>query len=346
MIKFRLSRFKSWLISRSNTYVYILLFLIFGSAFWLLVRLKLMNTKELWNGGVIEFIGTLFDILILGIIFSCLSNRLEKQRDIKRYIEALSDYAGWESDEAMYRNTGNIKRLVRLKKKGLTLDRTCLQKANLSGLSFSSWTFEGAILNGAKMLLRDRDKTVLKNTTFSNCSMDYIFIRDAECEGINLININAKNPTFMNLSMRNSHLEGSNFEKSPIKAEEWPYAEWPNFNQIDWGGSEIHKTNFIESIFTDCKFDRAEMIDINFEGSVFNKISFTNTILRRVNFQNVKGLNIEMFSDVQELVNCKNLGDDIINKLKKEKPEIFCDSWQQAAAAEEESIRKNRNTNS
>ena len=120
-----------------NTRIYLLLFSIFTVLIVAIsIKLKFLWEKEFLEGITVEAFGMLFDILILGFLFSIFYNLAERKLNIERYLEEIDDLRGWDEKEAMYRNMGNIKRLSRLgiEYKKIDFHDCYLAEANLKAM--------------------------------------------------------------------------------------------------------------------------------------------------------------------------------------------------------------------
>jgi hypothetical protein len=81
---------------------------------------------------LVEAHGMLLDILVIGIFILWLNRSGEKLLEVRRYLEEIDDFRGWDSDEAGYRIAGNVKRLNRNGITNVQLEECHLVKVNLS----------------------------------------------------------------------------------------------------------------------------------------------------------------------------------------------------------------------
>ena len=72
---------------------------------------KLGDSETAKNLGS-EVHGLIFDILLFGIILVIFEKIREKKDQVKRHIEELNDFRGWDSGEAYQRNHGILRRLI------------------------------------------------------------------------------------------------------------------------------------------------------------------------------------------------------------------------------------------
>lgn len=86
---------------------------------------------EFGNDYRIEFVGLIFDIVFILLIFSFFERLRTKRQEIKRQEEIVEDYKRWDNEEARFRLAGSIRRLNRLGKSAI----------NFTGLRLSNFTF-------------------------------------------------------------------------------------------------------------------------------------------------------------------------------------------------------------
>jgi hypothetical protein len=136
-----------------NTKIYLSLFFISVTAVIGISFIKgYWNRPGFFEGITVEAFGMLFDICILGILFSILLNIAENKREIQRYIEEINDFRGWNEREASHRIAGNIKRLVNLGSKELPFYNCYLEEAYLVETDLNGADSQGSNLMNAKLL--------------------------------------------------------------------------------------------------------------------------------------------------------------------------------------------------
>jgi len=272
------------------------------------------------EGGIIESVGVLFDIFILGVVFHYFKKKGEKQQEIERYKEEIDDFRDWNEKEAMFRNVGNIKRLVKLGVKNLPLYFCYLKDAKLENISLEGANFNGANLENVTI---DGVKTNLDKVIFQGCKFNHIFIRDAKGHEIKFSGLRVKNPTFFDSDFSNAKISDCKFLKDKEVLRGWPNAECPYFINTIFSEAEITDSIFKEAYFKYTNFEDTEFHRVSFEGSSFDKVDFKNAIFNEVDFTNTKGLWIDQLREAKILYKVKGLGLEIENVLKEEKPELF-----------------------
>lgn len=130
---------------------------------------------------VAEAHGVLFDLLLFGCLLLWFDQKAEKRRRIERYKNAIEDFLGWESEEAMYRIVGNIRRLNREGQSPESLKDAYLAGANLKGADLSEASLNGAILTGADLQHADLSGTYLGTADLTGANL-----RKADLSGAHL----------------------------------------------------------------------------------------------------------------------------------------------------------------
>ncbi len=178
-----INRWWNWITDRPLA-IYILLL---GVAVYLvgLVSFPDYYNSEFWKNIRVEAHGMLFDILVLGLLFSWLHGLGEKRRLIKRYEDEIDDFRGWKSEEAARRIRGNI---LRLNREGV--HKINLHNCFLKGVHLGEAKLGGAILDEADLrdaILRDAD---LGRAIITNADLRGIDLNGAILDGANLIGAN------------------------------------------------------------------------------------------------------------------------------------------------------------
>jgi hypothetical protein len=164
--------------------------------------------------------GSLFDILALGFFVALLTAAQEKKRNIKRWLEEIDDYRGWNEPEAMYRIMGSVRRLKKAKVKKIDLSFCFLKHAdlkdtdcrgmvfyssNLSNAEFNYARFEGVELSKANLTDAILLKADFSGANFRNCIMtgaDFTLaiFNGANFEGAILNEVYMNNAVFSDIS--------------------------------------------------------------------------------------------------------------------------------------------------
>jgi hypothetical protein len=114
---------------------------------------------------IAEVHGTLLDLLLFGCLLLWFDQKAERRRRIEKYINAIRDLLGWESEMATYRIVGNIRRLNREGAAPETLKNAYLTETDLKGTDLSETSVHKADLSGAN--LRGADLRGIRNAAAS-----------------------------------------------------------------------------------------------------------------------------------------------------------------------------------
>ncbi len=274
----------------------LLSFLVFILCAVLLIILKVVfyeSSNEFYRGILIEAFGMLFDIFVIGTFLFWLikrsEKRLERKRNIKQYHDEIDDFRDWDSDEAMHRIVGNIKRLTRLKVDQIDLHYCYLKNAKLSYITIKNSNLKGVHLIGAicdniNFEHNDMVGVKLDGAIFINANLNNVDLRGASFELAN----------FANTSLKNAKLQGAYLEKVALQRANLEYANLSNANLQD---SKLNKANFKDTILTESNLMGADL-------------------------REAKNLILEQLSDVQTLYKTK-LDDHIREEIKESYPDLL-----------------------
>lgn len=115
--------------------------------------------------------GMLMDLLVFGVLLLWFDQKAERQRRVERYRNAIEDFLGWETAEAMYRISGNIRRLNREGAVPETLKDAYLNHADLNGVDLSETSLNGAHLVGADLQHADLSRTYLGSADLTDANL-------------------------------------------------------------------------------------------------------------------------------------------------------------------------------
>lgn len=269
-----------------NTKIYFILFVIFAIVIIGIALInKYMSSESFFEGITVEAFGMLFDIFILGILFSIFYNIGENKRRIRRYLEEIDDFRHWDQKESMYRLVGTIKRLVNLGKNKLPLHDCFLENALLSDINLSGSDLENAFLSkarldGADLTGANLQGADLKDANFQDAGLSKTNLQNASLEGANL-----QGTVLNNTDMQTANLRGASLWKSSLREAELQY--------------------------------------VDFRDSDLNEMDLTGANLQEADLTNARGLNKEMLLNVKSLYKATGLSAEMEEWLRIKKPELF-----------------------
>lgn len=209
--------------------------------------LYLRQFDEMYLNVLAEAHGMIFDILVIGILLFWLRDQGDKKQRIHQYIDEIDDFRLWESEEAAFRNVGNIKRLNRHGVTKIDLVGTYLVKTNLSKVNLFEANLntaniansvlieanlEGARLNQTNFENANLNQANLKNTFASGAIFKDAFLIKANFEGAFLIKTNFKNGYLMEANLSNCALAETNFEDTNLYKADFRGAEGLTLEQL------------------------------------------------------------------------------------------------------------------
>lgn len=243
---------------------------------------------------LVEFWGLIFDVLVILVGFGYIQHQFQNGRqrvdNIARQHETIEDYKRWNSEEAVFRVAGAIRRLNKLGVSKVELADANLENFDLNKLGIKS--IEGSYLDKSIYLSGGR------SSKFVNCSFGGVNCRNVvfsnsflKMTGSTYIDCNFYYPFHLDVG----GIEGADFSGAILEWSEPPEKELyedygedeygqPVFNQIVYG-------RFIDADLTDVKFCYAE-----FKNADFRKA----TAIDKADFTGAKGLETCVF-DSDEL---------------------------------------------
>lgn len=213
---------------RSATTVLVLVSII---VIGLSIPLYLGDSEEMYVNVLTEAHGMIFDILVIGILLYWLREQGEKKQRIRQYKDEIDDFRMWESEEAAFRNAGNIKRLNRYNITKIELVSVFLAKTNLSKVRLKEANLNTANITNSLMIEADLREARMNQTNFENANLNQAdltktyasganfkdaFLIKADFAGAFLIKTNFTNAYMMEANLSNCSLTEANFEDANL----------------------------------------------------------------------------------------------------------------------------------
>ena len=187
---------------------------------------------------LVEAHGLLLDIVFFGIILTLYDFLVRRKRKITALQESLDDYRGWEEKAAMFRNVGNIRRLVRMGISSINLTRSYLREADLTEVD----------LSGSNLGQANLDRGTLVGANFRGAKIWKTSFKEANLSRANLENVrtNVTNidqfVDFFHHHLKPGESKGSVFEESIITGV--------NFHRSNLQYAKMRKAELISADLT------------------------------------------------------------------------------------------------
>jgi hypothetical protein len=149
----------------------LLIFAVLGSGLAVVAWDFWLHSTGFLANVVAEVHGVLLDLLLFGCLLLWLDQKAERRRRIRRYRDSIEDFLGWESEEALHRIRGNIRRLNREGVTPETLKNAYLSGANLQDADVSDASLAGADLSSANLRNADLSGTYLGTADLSGADL-------------------------------------------------------------------------------------------------------------------------------------------------------------------------------
>ncbi len=229
--------------------------------------LYIHNFEEMYLNVLAEAHGMIFDILIIGVLLYWLREQGDKRQRIRQYIDEIDDFRLWESEEAAFRNVGNIKRLNRhgitkIDLVGAYLTKTNLSKVNLSGANLNTANLANAVLIEATLKEARMNQTNFENanlnqanlqgTYASGANFKDAFLIKADFTGAFLIKANFNNSYLMEANLQKCALAEANFENANLYKADFRGADGLTLEQLSKAKS-LYLAKFDQDIYEQLK---------------------------------------------------------------------------------------------
>ena len=242
---------------------------------------------------------TIFDLIVLGLLVSCLNARQERKRNIQRWNEEINDFRGWDDKEAMYRNVGNIRRLLRNKEDKLKLENCYLKGADLKDANFFKANLSKAILNNANLSSADLRGADLRGADLSKADLSGANLFGADISEANLYcarfnKSNLKGIDFTRANVNKFALVDANFAEADLSFTNLSGITLAkaNLSEANFYGANLSGTDLMEANLSGANFAGAKLIKANFTGANLTEAflieadvtgaNFTKTTLKQI----------------------------------------------------------------
>lgn len=186
---------------------------------------------------LIEAWGLAFDLVVIGWLVFWFNKLSERRLSIRRYNEEIRDFLRWESDEAMHRISGSIRRLNQMGERPNALSRaylsgTSLNKADLKGVNIIKADFseahllyanlQGVVANEVNLEEASLDQANLEGADLQEANLHRAYLALASLKGCKLDFANLENAVLPEADLRearmiNANLTMANFNKTDLR---------------------------------------------------------------------------------------------------------------------------------
>jgi uncharacterized protein YjbI with pentapeptide repeats len=241
---------------------------------------------QIGQGIYVEAWGTVFDILVVGIILTIFTINRDRREKINRYLDEIDDFKKWDNEEARLRIAGNIRRLAKLGKTDIDLSGIVLRNFSFGDQDIGS--LRGSIFSHGLTFATSKNNTCLENVDFLgvDCS-GVVFSRNTgEFAGLGLV---GKNLGFINANLNGACFNGAKLAWTDYKANE---DDW----HVDHGWDD-HGAPIIQRVYYPA-FSEADLKGCSFRYAELDHADFREARnLLEVDFTGAKGLETCFFDD-------------------------------------------------
>ena len=272
------------------------------------------NFRDIW----VEMHGMVFDILILGIFFSIIQGKAQKEREIKILEEEIEAYKDWGSEEAAHLIIIKTNRLKVISSKAVNLSSCNFSKLDIKNLNFSKTNLKQAKFKNAKIKKANFIKANLRRTNFEKVKILEGLFNGAYLEYAYLMGAMLKNAKFedaecMNANFIDAQLNGAKFQKADLSD-----VNFTNSNMIGANLTEanLSKANLIGANLTGANLSGANLSEASLIGADLTSVKlknadFTGADLTGACMKDVEGLEGQQLSKSSSIYQIQCLSKEI-----------------------------------
>lgn len=197
--------------------------------------------KDYIIGIATELGGFVFDLLLVGILFTIINNKQQERSLVRDYKNIIEDYIHWNSDESKIRVFGTIKRLNNLGVYDIKLTHAKLSKITDASSENIVFTIH---LKGANFTSAEFADQNLTESTFLDCTSS-----DAILTGCILFRTKFNNSRIQNVNLTGSKCNSAEFKNTIFSGD----------------------CNFSNTDLKHCNFDGATGVRVNFNMALVDK---------------------------------------------------------------------------
>ena len=258
--------------------------------------------QQLGDGTFVEYMGLLFDIVLLLLLFNILDVIGDRQREIKRYKEELDDYRNWDAPEAKHRVDGILRRLEKLVDwrtidiKDLHLGGCELKyvvKAVEEKIPFCS--LEGFKFD--KQYLEENNLNVgfLKSADLVEANLQSADLGFANLQSADLLRANLESAKLAYANLESAHLGFANLELAKLSKANLESADLfgANLESADLTGANLESANLIGANLESAKLreanlESADLVSANLESAGLLSANLESAFLPSAHLESAK----------------------------------------------------------
>lgn len=219
---------------------------------------------DIQRGIYVEAWGTVFDIVVVGLILSLFTIARDRRERINRYLEEIDDFKKWDNEEARLRIAGNVRRLANLGRtdidfSGLVLRNFSFGNNDIQGLRGSTFSL------GLRFDKMSKNSTQLEDVDFSfvDCT-EVVFSRSSFDAAV--LGLIGKNLSFVSAKLVGACFDSAKLVWTDYVADESKWFE--DYGIDDETGQsllhQVHHPAFSGADLTGCSFRYAQLDHADF----------------------------------------------------------------------------------
>lgn len=266
--------------------------LLIGILVWIVWRYWAIEDKTAPTSSdyLTEFVGLIFDIVFILMIFRWFEFQREKKSETTRHQEVIDDFKRWDSEEAKHRIAGAIRRLKRLSI--TSVDLSCCKLSDFKWLDLGVSRLDGSNFYGSSGFMISSNETVLQNIDFNLVSCKKVIFSNMERKPGVPVPFDVLPTALIDCSFINSKLNGAIFRGAKLSWSKPPQEELYDYFYDDETGEEHRIRQYFGPFYG------ANVETVVFDGAHFENADFRDCYtIEQASFVGCTGLEGALFDD-------------------------------------------------
>ncbi len=202
---------------------------------------------EFWQAVAVEAYGMLLGMVLPVALVLVVMERSRRRWEIRRLLEEIEDFRGWDSSDALRRLRTIVRRLTGLGISGIDLSRCRLRQFNLSGMRLAGVRMVGSDLQGANL-----SESNLTGADMQGAGLQRAVLRRTGLRGALLWGADLREAVLADADLRGALLKGADLSQADLGGAQLDGAKGLTAAQLSQVRS-LHKAKLPPSILSQIK---------------------------------------------------------------------------------------------
>lgn len=225
---------------------FISVFIVLTTGFWGAVSSSVfansswgLYDRNFFENLLVEMHGSIFDLLVVGVILYWFEKRRDNQEKLSRAKEDLDSLKYYYGKDSSFKFYSALRYLL-----SLGVNKADIPEANLNNLKI-----DALHLSSSNLIATNFNKSILSNVVFDECNMEAANFIDSELKSTSFKKVNLKRAKFINaklkgIDFRSCDIKGAVFNKADLKSANFRGVDC---SQVNFEGADLRSANFLET---------------------------------------------------------------------------------------------------